>query len=143
MIGIDPDVIIGYNILNFDLPYLLDRAKAIKVHGFPMLVSGHDRHQHQHHHQHFVLLLPPLFCCTDDKCVPRYQGRIKGCSTKMSDATFSSRAYGTRESKEVKIDGRVNFDLLQAIQRDYKLASYSLNAVSVSGFTYIFDLVID
>lgn len=55
--------------------------------------------------------------------------------TKVSDATFSSRAYGTRESKEVKIDGRVNFDLLQAIQRDYKLASYSLNAVSVSDRT--------
>lgn len=26
---VDPDVIIGYNIANFDLPYLLDRAKAL------------------------------------------------------------------------------------------------------------------
>lgn len=27
----DPDVIIGYNIINFDLPYLLDRAAALGV----------------------------------------------------------------------------------------------------------------
>lgn len=31
----DPDVVIGYNISNFDLPYLLDRAKALKVDDFP------------------------------------------------------------------------------------------------------------
>lgn len=28
---VDPDVIIGYNIAGFDFPYLLDRAKALKV----------------------------------------------------------------------------------------------------------------
>ncbi|KAM1124411.1 hypothetical protein ACFX2B_039342 [Malus domestica] len=38
--------------------------------------------------------------------------------------------YGTRESKEVTVQGRVQFDLLQAMQRDYKLSSYSLNSVS-------------
>ena len=27
----DPDVVIGYNTQNFDLPYLLDRAEALKV----------------------------------------------------------------------------------------------------------------
>lgn len=32
---VDPDVVIGYNIANFDLPYLLDRAKALKVEKFP------------------------------------------------------------------------------------------------------------
>jgi DNA polymerase elongation subunit (family B) len=34
---VDPDLIIGYNIANFDLPYLLDRAKALKAHQFPYL----------------------------------------------------------------------------------------------------------
>jgi DNA polymerase delta subunit 1 len=33
----DPDLIIGYNIANFDLCYLLDRAKALKVAQFPYL----------------------------------------------------------------------------------------------------------
>ena len=28
---LDPDIITGYNIVNFDLPYLLNRAKALKV----------------------------------------------------------------------------------------------------------------
>ncbi|CAG8570555.1 13511_t:CDS:10 [Cetraspora pellucida] len=31
----DPDVIIGYNIANFDLPYLIDRAYHLKVTRFP------------------------------------------------------------------------------------------------------------
>ena len=34
---VDPDVVIGYNIANFDLPYLLDRAKALKAGDFPFL----------------------------------------------------------------------------------------------------------
>ncbi|CAN8076161.1 unnamed protein product [Agarophyton chilense] len=33
----DPDILTGYNIVNFDLPYLLDRAKELKVDGFPYL----------------------------------------------------------------------------------------------------------
>ncbi|KAK3241012.1 DNA polymerase delta catalytic subunit, variant 2 [Cymbomonas tetramitiformis] len=90
----DPDLIIGYNIMNFDLWYLLQRAEALKVPEFPFF------------------------------------GRMKTCPVRMRDATFSSKAYGTRESKEFTIEGRVPFDLLQAIQRDHKLSSYSLNAVS-------------
>jgi DNA polymerase delta subunit 1 len=34
---VDPDMVIGYNTTNFDFPYLLDRAKALKVGGFPFL----------------------------------------------------------------------------------------------------------
>lgn len=34
---VDPDMVIGYNTTNFDFPYLLDRAKALKVTGFPFL----------------------------------------------------------------------------------------------------------
>ena len=33
----DPDLIIGYNISNFDFPYLMDRAKALKLEKFPYL----------------------------------------------------------------------------------------------------------
>lgn len=38
---VDPDVVIGYNIANFDFPYLLDRAKALKATKFPYL--GRER----------------------------------------------------------------------------------------------------
>ncbi|KAK9314188.1 DNA polymerase family B-domain-containing protein [Lipomyces starkeyi] len=91
---VDPDVIIGYNFVNFDLPYLLDRAKALKVSDFP------------------------------------YFGRLTNIRQEMKDSTFSSKAYGTRESKVINIDGRLQFDLLQLIQRDFKLRSYTLNSVS-------------
>lgn len=35
--AVDPDVLTGYNIVNFDLPYLLNRAEALKVGAFPFL----------------------------------------------------------------------------------------------------------
>ncbi|KAK6128262.1 hypothetical protein DH2020_038000 [Rehmannia glutinosa] len=41
-----------------------------------------------------------------------------------------SRLYGTRDSKEVTIEGRIVLDLLQAIEREHDLRSYSLNSVS-------------
>jgi DNA polymerase delta subunit 1 len=34
---VDPDVVIGYNIGNFDFPYLMDRAAALKIEKFPYL----------------------------------------------------------------------------------------------------------
>ncbi|TYK07460.1 DNA polymerase delta catalytic subunit [Cucumis melo var. makuwa] len=91
---VDPDIIIGYNICKFDLPYLIERAEALKIPEFPLL------------------------------------GRIRNSKVRVKDTTFSSRQLGTRESKEITVEGRVQFDLLQAMQRDYKLSSYSLNSVS-------------
>ncbi|XP_073013443.1 DNA polymerase delta catalytic subunit [Typha latifolia] len=91
---IDPDIIIGYNICKFDLPYLIERAEVLKIADFPIL------------------------------------GRIRNSRVRVRDTTFNSRQYGVRESKEVTVEGRVQFDLLQAMQRDYKLSSYSLNSVS-------------
>jgi DNA polymerase delta subunit 1 len=48
----------------------------------------------------------------------------------FQDSTFSSKAYGIRENKEIKIEGRIQFDILPIMRRDYKLRSYTLNAVS-------------
>lgn len=48
----------------------------------------------------------------------------------MRQAQFSSKAYGTHDYKDIGIEGRVQFDLMTAIQRDHKLSSYSLNSVS-------------
>lgn len=90
----DPDIITGYNIVNFDLPYLLNRAAALKVQTFSLL------------------------------------GRVKDEKSTISNTTFQSRAYGKRENKVINIAGRVQFDLLHALLRDYKLRSYTLNSVS-------------
>ena len=93
VLACDADVVIGYNITNFDIPYLLDRAKHLNVRDFPYLTR-----------------------------LLRKQSEIK-------TATFSSKAYGTRENKDTNLDGRIQFDMLQVMQRDYKLRSYSLNSV--------------
>lgn len=90
---VDPDMIIGYNTANFDLPYLLDRAKALKLPDFAFL------------------------------------GRMIGVRTEVKDTHFSSKAYGQRDSKAVNMEGRLQLDMLQVMQRDYKLRSYTLNAV--------------
>lgn len=37
MAQMDPDIITGYNITNFDIPYLLNRATALKMGRFAML----------------------------------------------------------------------------------------------------------
>lgn len=94
IVKVDPDVMIGYNTTNFDFPYLLDRAKALKVEDFP------------------------------------YFGRLKYVKQEAKETVFSSKAYGTRESKVINIDGRMQLDLLQFIQREYKLRTYTLNSVS-------------
>jgi DNA polymerase delta subunit 1 len=38
--------------------------------------------------------------------------------------------FGGRETQEVNIEGRVQFDMINVIQKEYKLRSYSLNSVS-------------
>ncbi|CAE6402164.1 unnamed protein product [Rhizoctonia solani] len=92
---VDPDVVIGYNIAGFDLPYLLDRARALKgdAEGFP------------------------------------YLGRVKHYKTTTKDTHFSSKAFGQRDSKETQLHGRLQLDMLQYMQREQKLRSYTLNAV--------------
>ncbi len=94
MVKVDADVIIGYNIVNFDLPYLINRAKCLKLDKFP------------------------------------YFSRLFDSKQEVKDSVFSSRAYGTRESKVINTEGRMQLDLLQFIQREFKLRSYTLNAVS-------------
>lgn len=94
VVAADPDIIIGYNTSNFDFPYLINRAKALKVQSFP------------------------------------YFGRLFNVKQEITSSVFSSKAYGTKESKNINIDGRLQLDLLQFIQREYKLRSYTLNAVS-------------
>ncbi|TRM65265.1 DNA polymerase family B-domain-containing protein [Schizophyllum amplum] len=90
---VDPDVVIGYNISNFDFPYLMDRAGSLKLDRFPFL------------------------------------GRLRNKQTVVKDTHFSSKAYGQRDSKDTPLDGRLQLDILQFMQREHKLRSYSLNSV--------------
>lgn len=91
---VDPDILTGYNIVNFDLPYMIERAEHLKVTEFPFL------------------------------------GRMIGQPTLMRKTKMSSSAFGTHDSRSFSMHGRVVFDMLQLITREYKLRSYSLNSVS-------------
>ncbi|XP_039365886.1 DNA polymerase delta catalytic subunit isoform X2 [Mauremys reevesii] len=91
---VDPDIVTGYNIQNFDLPYLLQRSQTLKVSTFPFL------------------------------------GRILGRKSLIRDSSFQSKQMGRRENKVINAEGRIQFDLLQVLLREYKLRSYTLNAVS-------------
>ena len=90
---VDPDVIIGYNIANFDFPYLLDRARHLKCTKFP------------------------------------YWSRLKGIRSEATKSNFSSKQMGNRDTKSTNTNGRIQLDLLQLVQRDHQLRSYTLNSV--------------
>ena len=91
---VDPDVIIGYNIANFDFPYLLKRAEHLKVSRFP------------------------------------YWSRLKNVKSIETSTNFMSKQIGNRDTKATNTNGRLQLDLLQLVQRDYQLRSYTLNSVS-------------
>ncbi|KAI1174018.1 DNA polymerase delta catalytic subunit [Nemania sp. FL0916] len=90
---VDPDLITGYNISNFDFPYLLDRAKHLKINGF------------------------------------EYWTRLPNVKSVHKETNFSSKQMGSRDTKATNTNGRLQLDLLQLIQRDHHLRSYTLNSV--------------
>ena len=59
-----------------------------------------------------------------------YLGRIKNMQSQIKESVLQSKQMGRRENKSINIEGRVSFDLLLILIRDYKLRSYTLNAVS-------------
>ena len=76
MIEVDPDIITGYNIVNFDFPYIINRAIALHMNKYAFF------------------------------------GRVTDTFSKIKNNTFSSKALGTRETKDINIEGRVQFDML-------------------------------
>lgn len=63
--------------------------------------------------------------------------QARGCLLELSTSVSRAcacrlpfRALGTHDNKEIPVEGRVQFDLLELIRRDHKLKSYSLNYVS-------------
>ena len=91
---VDPDVITGYNIVNFDLPYIIERAEFLKDSQYAQF------------------------------------SRLKGVVSKIKQGTLSSKALGIRDTKDINMEGRIQFDMMTIILREHKLRSYSLNAVS-------------
>ena len=56
--------------------------------------------------------------------------RVNNMKSVIKETVLQSKQMGKRENKSINIEGRVQFDLLLILVRDYKLRSYTLNAVS-------------
>lgn len=50
--------------------------------------------------------------------------------TRYFQAKFTSKAYGIRDSRMINVPGRVIFDVIESVQREFPLRSYTLNSVS-------------
>ncbi|KAK3251031.1 DNA polymerase delta catalytic subunit [Cymbomonas tetramitiformis] len=94
VIAADPDMIVGYNVQNFDIDYLLKRAANLRVDDFALF------------------------------------GRVRRKRVESKEATFSSKAMGTRKNMRATVDGRIVLDVMQIVQTEHKLSSYTLNHVS-------------
>lgn len=92
---LDPDLIIGYNILKYDWDAILTRAAKCGC---------------------YIKML---------KC-----GRIYGKRSTKESIKWASKAYKEQEFNYLNPDGRINIDIYPEVERNYKLDSYSLDAVS-------------
>ncbi|KAG9393357.1 DNA polymerase delta catalitic subunit POLD1 [Carpediemonas membranifera] len=106
ILAVDPDVITGWNINNFDMFYLLTRAQYLSK----SMDTKQDR-----------------FDLTKFK----YLSRLQNFECVSKDQTFTSKQTGQRDSHWTEMPGRVQFDMMQYVQLNFKLRSYSLNAVSL------------
>lgn len=57
-------------------------------------------------------------------------GKLKNINATLNKSTFSSSAYGNTSFKRLVIPGRINFDILIYIKREYKENSYKLDYVA-------------
>lgn len=95
----DADILTGYNVDDFDMPYFIERADVLK-------------------HK-------------DERAANfAYLGRLLNQRSVVRDSRKSDRAHGVRQNKEINIAGRVQFDLLKVLLKEFKLRSYTLNSVS-------------
>lgn len=57
-------------------------------------------------------------------------GRFPDKRSTVGNVRWSSSAYGQQNFEYLNVDGRVNIDLMPEVERNHKLDTYSLNAVS-------------
>ncbi|PGH23714.1 hypothetical protein AJ80_02142 [Polytolypa hystricis UAMH7299] len=58
-----------------------------------------------------------------------YWSRLRNVASYANVTNFSSKQIGNRDTKSTNTNGRIQLDLLQLVQRDYQLRSYTLNSV--------------
>lgn len=97
VLSVDPDVLTGYNMTQFDIPYLLGRAEVLGLQNF-------------------------RFFCRTGEGVRSFQQRQQ---QKSGSSGFSAPAT-------LVVPGRIVFDMLEIVKKEFNLHTYSLNAVSAT-----------
>ena len=100
----DPDIFTGYNICNFDFPYLIKRAQALSnIHGMETERGGFE-----------------------------YMTRYKDSKLSLRETEFQSAQTGKRKRVRIAVAGRVCLDMYTNIQNNqsFRLEKYTLNAVA-------------
>lgn len=122
----DPDIIYHYNGDWFDWWYLYERAKRYGkkfVKTFLVLINRLKPHTLQSECQ---------ICCKKIPKSSENKEQYSGCNLLgyYNTSSFSSSAYGTSKYRKIVMLGRVNFDILIYIQREYKEKKYTLDFIS-------------
>lgn len=97
----NPNVIVGYNILGFDFPYMIERVKGYSQWGSYSFWNI------------FAKMGFNLSDCAEEK-----------------EIKWSSSAYKNQTFKFLDAEGRLFVDLLPLIKRDYRMSNYKLKTVS-------------
>lgn len=159
-VDVDPDIVIGYNILGFDWKYFAQRANQVWIDKNKHLDLDYDEHSSQQEDQDETE--------AEKKFKEKYESMIESENKKSSESggfnklnksfldynrffnlskiwneecvdkktqkirvkVFKSNAYGESKSYRFDMTGRVTIDLLIYIRRGFKLRSYKLGAVS-------------
>jgi DNA polymerase delta subunit 1 len=95
----DPDIITGYNIISFDLKYMLERIDEL------------------HSHKPYK----GLRCSNWTRILKEKTSKKKG--------RLQSKIMGNRETFDIHISGRIQLDMMIVMMMDHNLSSYSLNNV--------------
>jgi DNA polymerase elongation subunit (family B) len=114
---LDPDIITGYNIWGFDMPYLYNRVK-----------NGNGGETFDYSEVFFETLAR----CKDFES-KGYDGETKTNYLRVAryvEKGLSSSALGDNTLKFFEIEGVVGIDLMKVVQRDHKLDSFKLDKVA-------------
>jgi len=110
--AVDPDLLTGYNIQGFDLPYLFERAQQLQREANE--ANGTTLDVVKNEFAEF--------------------GRLRGKYSLVKERYLGPRqANGDpkgKVQKDVTMEGRVQFDMMMVVKAGHNLRSYSLNAVA-------------
>jgi DNA polymerase elongation subunit (family B) len=110
----DPDILTGYNILGFDIPYIDKRMKMAFGGGWKNFIRmsrwKDDKEQ---------------------KELPMWpnSSRLEDYQVHTEEIRWRSNAYGSQDLKTLHMEGRIVVDMMVLIMRDFKFSEYKLNAV--------------